>query len=1817
MTVKNNAKNKKAKSNVNNSGVHNRSSVTESREERWRIRSTISELSAILASSYIDPVGNAKKGKDSREVIDTKRIDKKVLDQKGIVKQGIVKQGIVKQGIVKQGIVKQGIVKQGIVKQGVDQKGIDKKSIDKKGIDKAVIDKAVIDKEVIDKEDIDKKVQAITTSLSKETLKQSNENDRASEEVSTEPSTQDCTTVHDNDTVSGTQIGDDNGDVQSIAELSTCQTTNEKDDAGGDRKDENGEQHSLIPPQGEDSSIPKGEKTNPIKDQNEEKEHDNPVAQEEVAFVRLTRSRSRTIRNNKNDIFSQEKSTRSVTGCSNTKGSNRKKEKMEVEKNLVDNTSQPNCKEQRSSTLANEEDKVANNVKVSNSTNADALGENTHQLLNIKPVPSLTKNEEVAQKPDHCYSNVLGNDVLADAAENDAHNLCIPLVSNSTTDDNANQCSAPTSAVKSIDTSSCDLSVVNQNMCNGPDEKGIVKAKREQSTVEIAQEFKAVDLDSSVHSFKKRRSPRFKSKGKAGWGGSTGRDNLNNKKVENIEQKPDSINNNDLLESDEKNILPNVTDQGGITATPVSEDADQSVVDPFVDTKKTGKNKAQNSSVKEGSLDENLNENAKENKSSVKPLFHDSRRRRRNDGLSHMSKASGDADTVNLHIPPRESSVLEEKHHLPHLEDSKEEINSSAVDRSHSPPRRKVKDEKNKEFLDSENSTVDVATSADTNSGNVVSPSSGSHDLSQADHLDYACGRNLRKRKCTQEGEHGTDRKKSRGGTSTPVNNSTNADCHKSDTSNVLLESEGANADSDQNSSNHCDSDSKRLFPNETFQIKEEFMNNVNSLNTVFNFNEEFLKFLKKISKVDDIDYDVMLSFLGEVQGKLAKDMKQQFPPHSLHSHNVDEAVYAMEYIVEILNNNNEILNKLNQIEYKFYYDYLRKRSVKKGNKRKNYDYKIENEIALNIARIPRDINNECCVKIQSNHLNDDNTVNNESTKSFNGIDDEEERRLNELLYCANKEMDDIYMIRTCADMYFMNYNEEDNFRHINQRSLNLKNDNRSIMLPNSSVVGERPHHERGGTVRKRSRLSHPTGAVAQQVTQWTGEKRQHGEETEKHGSLVNGQPHNTNTFAKKATGKDRSTERRMIIRSCSGEVQEGEEGPPVVAPKCTDKTDHNAEKEKISKRISKKMSKKMMKKMSKKINLMQNEKNINKNDFLFKYGHKFIKQNNVDFVCDEFNKLIRHTLKNEDLFYSNYSQGKYKNVNEESLFKHYISTKLYNSTNLLDRYRGEQKEGSILSEKAFIGRQLEANEGVSGKVDEREETLIQRYADYFRQLNDVSSRGRNGECGKSGKGGQGGKDGKSGKNGKSGKGGKGAKNGIPRKDGKSGRRSDHAQLGHSTNDQLEAHYDATGALLSDADDNTEKMCGDHEKRSPYWDVKKDHIVGCPKWENNYNQNGGGKHHWTETHLSNNSNNMSIVSSTIGEISYGVSALSSEDTTRVREKHSDEADDNTSYVSTNLQGSVKTEAMDRLEKHERRNDDSEKKQQNNGFSSEERMHDGPKGTYPQSASMKNEGAQKKDAPEKKSFWFAKIVPFFKKIVKGSGSIVNNNPDDVDNAGNADKVENTAKSNNADNVCDLAKQTGDRDVKKETDAEFETHPSGVGATEKGLADGKSKIDRENAKASIERHDEETKVCAHLEGNNNSLDISNRSEKDEPEKSATDVSLCHYGSGITEDRTSPRTGAHALRHRNETLQKNIDTLLKDTFYSKDNEFMSINRDRTQKEILNCLRIVSQIKKIFFDECSKMINDQIYDLEKNFRIPNFSLSILENSFDYNDGK
>ncbi|CAA9989637.1 conserved Plasmodium protein, unknown function [Plasmodium knowlesi strain H] len=1618
MTMKNDAKNKNVKTNVNNSEVHNRSSghtndatvaeanpsgsgnIAEEYREVRRSRRTRNAHISDIATSYIDDVGDANKEKGGTEVINNE-------------------------------------------------------------------------------------LQASKTTLREDTLKRR---------------TQECSTVHVNDMVIGTKILDDNTDVQLIEELSTCQTRKGK-----------GDQHSIIPPQIEDSTIPKGEKTYPMKDQNRENEYDNPIVQGKMEVIPLKRSRRKPIRNNKYDIFIQEENTRSLRAYGNKEGLNRKRKKVGIQKDFVDNTYQPNCEVKNSSIPTKEEDKVASNANVSYSRKANILRGSNDQLVNIEPFPSLTKNEQVPQKSEHYYCNVLGNDVLADAGENAGHNLCIPAGSNSATKDNANGFSAPNSAVNDIDTRRYDLSVVNKNMWNDADEKGGVKAKGEENTVEMVADVRTHHLDRSVRGFQRGKSHRFRGKGKSGLGRGRGKGKFRSKKIEYIKQEPYSINYNDLVVTEANNIFPHLTDVGGMAALPISEDAHESVVSPCIEKKRRGrKKKIQNSNAQESILDVNLNENERENKKSVKHLVHDRRKRRKNGVLLGMNSAPDDASKINLHIPTRTSSMLQGKG-LPNLGTTQDDINNSGVYTTLTPTKRKVKDEKDKELLCGENSTLGVDTFARTNSGNVVKASRGSHRLDETDPLDYTYGRSARKRKYTERGKHSTGRQKSRGRGCTSVNISTNADTHRSDTENVLRERECTNVDNGKNSTNQCDNDGRRLFPNETFQIKEEFMNNVNSLNTVFNFNDEFLKFLKKISRVDDIDYDVMLPFLGEIQGKLAKDIKQQFPPECLDSHNVDESVYAMGYLVDILNNNNEILNKLNQLEYKFYYDYVRKKSSNERNKQKNYYRKTENEIALNTADISRDINNECCGEIQCNHLADDNKVKNESSKNLNEIYDEEERKTNELMYSEDKQMDDNYSVPTgVVDMYFMNYKEKDDFHHINERSLNLKNDGGTITLPNSSVVGEKLLHESGGTVGERSFLSNPTSGAAPQVKQCTGKERQYMGEGEKQGSdEANGQSHEKDKFAENETG----------------------EGPTHGVTKRMDKTNQTAENEKISKKISRKIGRKI----SGKINDMQSENNVSKNDVHFKYAHKLIKRNNFDFVCDELNELIKHTLKNEDLFYSNYSKGRYKNVNEESLFKHYISTKLYNTSNLVDGYK-EEKEANVPNHKLFGGRQLRASEGISIKVDEREKTLMQSYADYFRRLNDVSNRGRIGENGK-----------------------------------------------------------------NEKEGNTEKKCDNPEGGSPCCDAKKeDYIVGYPKWENNYNPNDENNGYWKGS----NPRRKSIVSSTIGKISHNVSALSCENTTPVKEKHSNETDDNTNCVSTNLQVSLKMEPTERLEKYERRNGDAERKQQKNGLNNEEQIRDGTKDTNRESGSIEEEEAQEKDECEENKFWFTKIIPFFKKNVNANAPDGHKNPDDVDG------------DDNADNVCDFAKQRGDRAVKEETKVELESPPSSsVGATEKSLSDGKSKIDGENANASIKTHDKETNVCTSFEGNSNSLDISKRGEEDKKGKNATDVSLCHHEKGIIEYGSLHKTCAHSFRHMNETQEKNIDTLLKETFHLKDNEFMNMKRDRTQKEILNCLRMVSQIKKIFFDECSKMINDQIYVLEKNFRIPDYSLSILKNSFDYND--
>lgn len=232
----------------------------------------------------------------------------------------------------------------------------------------------------------------------------------------------------------------------------------------------------------------------------------------------------------------------------------------------------------------------------------------------------------------------------------------------------------------------------------------------------------------------------------------------------------------------------------------------------------------------------------------------------------------------------------------------------------------------------------------------------------------------------------------------------------------------------------------RRLFPNEDFMVKEEFMDNVNSLNTVFNFNHEFLKFLRKVSRFEDINYDAMLKFLGDIQIKLSRSIRDEFPPEFFETHHANESFYAMSHIVDILNNNNEILTKLNQLEYKFYYDYLKNKSIENiYNSNSNSNDKFVNNnkhesVNWNISA--RDITNESSYRSGQYHNAEEeggeifeisrNECNIPSNNSNNEFKDLEDININESRRTGGKDTLANDMKQEC-DIYVNNDTSHNN----------------------------------------------------------------------------------------------------------------------------------------------------------------------------------------------------------------------------------------------------------------------------------------------------------------------------------------------------------------------------------------------------------------------------------------------------------------------------------------------------------------------------------------------------------------------------------------------------------------------------------------------------------------------------------------------------------------------------------------------------------------------------------------------------------------------
>ncbi|SBS97054.1 hypothetical protein POVCU1_035450, partial [Plasmodium ovale curtisi] len=899
-----------------------------------------------------------------------------------------------------------------------------------------------------------------------------------------------------------------------------------------------------------------------------------------------------------------------------------------------------------------------------------------------------------------------------------------------------------------------------------------------------------------------------------------------------------------------------------------------------------------------------------------------------------------------------------------------------------------------------------------------------------------------------------------------------------------------------------------RLFPNETFQIKEEFMNNVNNLNTVFNFNEEFLRFLRRVSRFEDIDYDTMLSFLGEIQIKLANTIKQEFSNEHFDSHNVDEAVYAMSHIVDILNNNNEILNKLNQLEYKFYYDYLRNKSLERENNyRANY---TDSNIALNIARIPRNINNECCAKILRNsgtRNNCDNvsavTGQGERNSNCGNVDVEEARKLNEILQCTtNREIDDTYKVPNYTnvnnDVYFMGYNHGENYYQV---SGNCNVDSKKEQNEETSYRQESEYRE-----------EEPS-----RILNTPGERR------------------NVGSFLPDMVNK--STDERQKLRRTTNDVC-------LESRRITNWSEREEEDaiNKMHNYVDVEGDE-----ITKKINDLQSEFNVNRIEFQNEHAHKLIYQNNVDFVCDELNKLIKNTLKNEDTFYANYSDGRYRNVSERSLYTSYVSTKLYKNSSLLDGYKEERKERVTIPKSSKNKATNGFKNHCKKEEDRNEKKLMDSYTDYFRRMNDVSSNCINERM-------------------KDVTNNAGSANTIVT--------GDMSAYLHCT----EGGGSPNSIAVGNAHRINIKCTKESGETTPI-------NVNLPLEELHINRDK----HMVRSNTCDYPNAFDKCSSREEIIHIG--------------DHSEKIRNN---ASERFIIKMKTETKDNTE------DDNEGGGTAAGESTNaDTTHEGCEMKMNNSKSNRTTGfTSNSNENDKEMSKSSSVFSFFRRNKEKS-----KHKEGSDSKKSTFVPEESSNDKEKKNEIKIVISVDNRAAVLQEKGEVANFLCGKRSDTVIFDDigGKSKEELKNSSTLTGDILDISTCCA----NNNDREEGVRNEREHAENSTLNV-LVASKNDLTNTCGQNVNCTHCISNMKERdCEKTIDTLLKETFHFKDDKLISLKADKTQKEILDCLRMVSKIKKIFFDECTKMINDQICALEKNFRVPNCSLSILKNSFGYSDDK
>ncbi|CAD2111291.1 conserved Plasmodium protein, unknown function [Plasmodium vinckei] len=696
---------------------------------------------------------------------------------------------------------------------------------------------------------------------------------------------------------------------------------------------------------------------------------------------------------------------------------------------------------------------------------------------------------------------------------------------------------------------------------------------------------------------------------------------------------------------------------------------------------------------------------------------------------------------------------------------------------------------------------------------------------------------------------------------------------------------------------------------NEPYQIKEEFMNNVNSINTVFNFNEEFIKFLKKVNNFDDIDYNSMLSFLGNVQIKLTKSLNEEYSTENFNIHNVDHTIYAMKKIVDILNNNNEILSKLNQLEYKIYCDY--------------YITKKQNSM-------------------QQLHNNTDNNAN----------------KLSETEH------------------------KDDNYKTV------IKDENNSQDNPESI----------------KNKMGNP--------------KLNEDEENQTNGDLEHIKTNNNDLKVNDDSGKICENDKEGIYQETNNIKDDA----------------HNNKKEEPS-----------------------NEYNINKLCF----------NKNVDFICNELNEFIKNTLKNENIFYSLYSDGRYHNTSEKSLYKNYVSTKLYKHNNIIDRSKIGRREKIILNKLYKNGEICEDVINRTSKyvdenepMEEKDQLLLNRYTDLFRKMNNINK----------------------------------------------GHSNSYNQINKPYNNglQIDQH------TLINKDDNM-NFHKNHECNSV-----------CPNCVSDVS----------------NDNLMMSKNEVMGK--GDMFYMSPNNSTNIN---------NSSHIDVNNYSTGNS-----IVEH------------NKDVESDEM------GTY---CNMHGNGANNINEQYKKS----------------------NNDHNNDNKNNDNLCECFEGTINQESMDEMSKLNNAETTITYDDLEYKNNH-----LDKKINDKTNIFDNNTTKENNENH------CLLNNGISNIMSVNDNDNNES-------CNLTHIYNTNSENLCDSNSCCNNNMNMEQyDYKKNLQSLLTETLNFRDDKLLQMKKNKSQKEMLNCLKMVSKIKQKFFDECTQMINNQIFTLEKNFRIPDCSLSMPSNELCYN---